>query len=133
MTYIAIGVLFLMAVLFIYPVLKKLKFVLFTALAFVAAGSISVYMKLGAPNMPDYPYRVTQNESHEFQRYLVELESFLRKHPKDSKAWEMKGRALRNMGQYEKAYVAFTKAIKFGTETAELKQACEECLKAIQT
>ena len=131
MIYIAIVLLFIMAVFFIYPILKKLKFLLFAAMAFLAAGSLSLYLKLGAPNMPDYPFVENQNDSQEFQRYLIELERFLRAHPKDAKTWEMKGRALRNIGQFEKAYVAFKKAIEFGQETSELKEACEDCLKLI--
>ncbi len=102
------------------PVLAAIVFVV------IAAGSVSSYLWLGAPGMPDEPYSARTAEvadSHgeaALRQAADTLAAKLKQNPSDAPGWLLYGRSLAMMSQWDKAEDAYRHAIDLGQTGPEV-------------
>ena len=96
------------------PVLAGLVFV------FVVGGSLSGYLWLGAPGIPDEPFAARQGKLAKAQapssleRATGALAAKLKQNPSDADGWVLYGHSLAMLRQWDQAEAAYRKAIALG-------------------
>jgi cytochrome c-type biogenesis protein CcmH len=85
----------------------------------VPAGAVTLYLRLGAPQLPDEPFAerqiaVEQAEARtrEMERLTAQLAQRLEENPDDPRGWVLLGRSYRSMNRFADAARAFEKAMK---------------------
>jgi len=104
------------------PVLACVLFVL------VAAGSVGVYLRLGAPGVPDEPFSSRQAEIAAMegkQRLGMEaateqLAAKLKADPSDPQAWLLYARALATLTRWDQAEDAYRHAMNLGAKGPDI-------------
>ncbi len=96
------------------PVLAGLVFVI------VAAGSVSGYLWLGQPGLPDEPFSgrkaelAQQGNAGSLQQATAALAEKLKQNPSDASGWLLYGRSLAMLSEWDQAEAAFRRAIDLG-------------------
>jgi cytochrome c-type biogenesis protein CcmH len=104
------------------PVLACVLFVL------VAAGAVGVYLRLGAPGVPDEPFSSRQAEIAAMaakQRLGMEaateqLAAKLKADPSDPQAWLLYARALATLSRWDQAEDAYRHAMNLGAKVPDI-------------
>jgi cytochrome c-type biogenesis protein CcmH len=102
------------------PVLAMIVFVI------VVAGSVSSYLWLGAPNLPDEPFSARKDEaaqqsSPSTQELATEaLAAKLKQNPSDAATWLLYGRNLSQLREWDKAENAYQHAIALGLTSPDI-------------
>jgi cytochrome c-type biogenesis protein CcmH len=102
------------------PVLAVIVFVV------IATGSVSSYLWLGAPGLPDEPFsgrkaEVAQEHSRSpLQQVAATLAARLKQNPSDASGWLLYGRTLAMLSQWNGAEDAFRHAIDLGQTGADV-------------
>jgi cytochrome c-type biogenesis protein CcmH len=92
----------------------------------VAAGSLSSYLWLGAPGVPDEPYSARKAEiadSHSqasLQQATATLAAKLKQNPSDAAGWLLYGRSLVMLNEWDQAEDAYRHAIDLGQTSPEI-------------
>jgi cytochrome c-type biogenesis protein CcmH/NrfG len=84
-----------------YSVLKRF---LITGLCSITV--ILIYFKYGNPDLKDYPNALLKKNHYVYSKLAQEqrkLQNYLRKHPKDCKAWNLLAESYRIQGQHSVA------------------------------
>lgn len=96
------------------PVLAAIVFLI------IAAGSVSSYLWLGAPGVPDEPFAARKAELAEnsgqssLRQAVAELAAKLKKNPSDAQGWLLYGRSLAMLNQWDQAEDAYRHAMDLG-------------------
>ncbi len=96
------------------PVVAAIVFVV------IAAGSVSGYLWLGAPGIPDEPYSAQtaamagDTGESSLQQAADTLAAKLKQNPSDASGWLLYGRSLATLRQWDKAENAYRHAIDLG-------------------
>ena len=96
------------------PALAAIVFII------VASGSLSFYLWLGAPEVPDEPYAsraaelAAANRPTSLQQAIDALADRLKQNPSDGQGWQLYGRSLAMLRQWDKAEDAYRRAIALG-------------------
>ena len=96
------------------PVLAAMVFLV------IAAGSVSSYLWLGAPGLPDEPYAARRDElaannsQASLQQATAALAAKLKQDPSNAQGWLLYGRSLAMLSDWDKAEDAFRHAIELG-------------------
>ncbi len=93
------------------PVLATIVF------AVIAAGSVSSYLWLGAPGLPDSPYSARQAvtaSQNPLEKTTEALAATLKQNPSDAAGWLLYGRNLAMLSQWDQAEDAYRHAIALG-------------------
>lgn len=93
------------------PVLATVVF------AIIAAGSVSSYLWLGAPGLPDSPYSARQAvtaSQNPLEKATEALAATLKQNPSDAAGWLLYGRNLAMLSQWDQAEDAYRHAIALG-------------------
>ncbi|HEY0184557.1 MAG TPA: c-type cytochrome biogenesis protein CcmI [Rhodopila sp.] len=102
------------------PVLAAVVFVV------IAVGSVSLYVSLGAPGLPDEPFAgreaelASSNRPSSLQQAADTLSAKLRQNPADAQGWLLYGRTLGMLGQWDRAEDAYRHAIDLGQTTPDV-------------
>jgi cytochrome c-type biogenesis protein CcmH len=102
------------------PALAAIVFVV------IAAGSVSSYLWLGAPGLPDEPFSARKaelardNAPSSLQRATETLAAKLKQNPADGQGWLLYGRSLAMLSQWDKAEDAYHHAMDLGQTSAEV-------------
>ncbi len=104
----------------------------------VPAGALGLYLYLGSPQEPGYPYaarlaerdQVAQHDDEEFTAIVARLAERLEREPNDLEGWILLARSYNASGQYREAADAYRKAIGLAGEAPELLGAYAESLTA---
>jgi cytochrome c-type biogenesis protein CcmH len=103
------------------PVLAAIVFVV------IAAGSVSSYLWLGAPGLPDEPFAARKDELAQEHGGAVSLEQAanslaakLRQNPSDANGWALYGRTLAMLNQWDEAESAYRHAINLGQTSPDV-------------
>jgi cytochrome c-type biogenesis protein CcmH len=102
------------------PVLAGIVFVV------VAGGSLSSYLWLGAPGVPDEPFSARkaelaqQNGPSRLEEAAASLAARLKQNPTDPEGWALYGRTLAMMRQWDQAEDAYHHAIDLGLVTPDV-------------
>jgi cytochrome c-type biogenesis protein CcmH len=102
------------------PVLAAVVFIV------IAAGSLSSYLWLGAPGVPDEPYsarKVEVADSHSqgaLQQAADSLAAKLKENPSDAAGWVLYGRSLAMLSQWDQAEDAYRHAIDLGQTNPDI-------------
>jgi cytochrome c-type biogenesis protein CcmH len=102
------------------PVLAAVVFIV------IAAGSLSSYLWLGAPGVPDEPYSARKAEiadSHSqtsLQQAADTLAAKLKQNPSDATGWLLYGRSLVMLNEWDQAEDAYRHAIDLGQTSPEI-------------
>jgi cytochrome c-type biogenesis protein CcmH len=96
------------------PVLALIVFVV------IAAGSISSYLWLGAPSLPDEPFSARQaelareNGPSSMQQATAALAAKLKQNPSDAAGWLLYARSLSELREWDQAEDAYRHAMDLG-------------------
>jgi cytochrome c-type biogenesis protein CcmH len=102
------------------PVLAVVVFVI------IAAGSVSSYLWLGAPGLPDEPFSARKaelaqdNGPSSLQRATSAMAAKLRQNPSDPQGWLLYGRSLAMLSQWDRAEDAYHHAIDLGLTSPDV-------------
>ena len=99
------------------PVLAAIVFV------FVAAGSISGYLRLGAPNLPDAPFAARPAvvaQDNKLEKATETLAARLKQDPANAADWVRYGRNLAMLSQWDQAEDAYRHAIALGQTNPDI-------------
>ncbi|MDB5403454.1 MAG: c-type cytochrome biosis protein CcmI, partial [Rhodopila sp.] len=102
------------------PVLAVIVFVV------IAAGSVSSYLWLGAPGLPDEPFRgrkaevAQEHNRSSLQRAADTLGAKLKQSPSDASGWLLYGRTLAMLSEWNGAEDAFRHAIDLGQTSPDV-------------
>ena len=102
------------------PVLAGLVFV------FIAAGSVSCYLWLGAPFLPDAPYSARQAEvapaqgTSSLEKTTETLAAKLKQDPSDAAGWLLYGHNLAMLREWDQAEDAYRHAIALGQTNPDI-------------
>ena len=102
------------------PVLAAIVFIV------IAAGSVSSYLWLGAPGVPDEPFASRQaetadaNGSASLRQATDTLAAKLKQNPSDASGWLLYGRSLAMLGQWDQAEDAYRHAIDLGQTSPDV-------------
>jgi cytochrome c-type biogenesis protein CcmH len=92
----------------------------------IASGSVSCYLWLGAPGLPDTPFSAKQAEratdpgQTELQRATVALAAKLKQNPSDAAGWLLYGRTLVTLNQWDQAEDAYRHAMDLGQNSPDI-------------
>ncbi len=94
----------------------------------IAAGSVGVYLRLGAPGVPDEPFASRQAEmaAAEGQQHLSmerateQLAAKLKANPSDPQAWLLYARGLTSLNRWGQAEDAYRRAMALGANSPEI-------------
>lgn len=94
----------------------------------VAAGSVGLYLRLGAPGVPDEPFASRQAEmaATEGQQHLSmarateQLAAKLKADPSDPQAWLLYARGLASLSRWSQAEDAYRHAMTLGANSPEI-------------
>jgi cytochrome c-type biogenesis protein CcmH len=96
------------------PVLAAIVFLI------IAAGSVSGYLWLGAPGLPDEPYSArtaelaANNSQSSLRQAAAALAAKLKQNPSNAQGWLLYGRSLAMLNQWNQAEDAYHHAIDLG-------------------
>ena len=102
------------------PVLAAVVFLV------VAAGSVSSYLWLGSPGVPDEPYSsrgaelAADNSQSSLRGAVAALATQLKQHPGNAQGWLLYGRSLAMLNQWDQAEEAYRHAIDLGQTGPEV-------------
>ncbi len=102
------------------PVLAAVVFVV------IAAGSLTSYLLLGAPGLPDEPFSARGTEvAHgdgpsSLQQATTALAAKLKQDPSDAAGWLLYGRSLAMLSEWDQAEAAYRHAIDLGQASPEV-------------
>jgi cytochrome c-type biogenesis protein CcmH len=96
----------------------------------VVGGSVGLYLRMGAPAMPDMPFasRTIDTRTEQIAQALVRLKQAAEAEPKNAQAWLNYGRALGELSQWSLAADALKHAIDLGQDNADIMAAYGELL-----
>jgi cytochrome c-type biogenesis protein CcmH len=92
----------------------------------VAAGSVSSYLWLGAPGLPDAPSSAHKAEIAQepgrspLQQVTAALAARLKQNPSDAKGWLLYGRSLAMLSNWDQAAVAYRHAMDLGQTSPDV-------------
>jgi cytochrome c-type biogenesis protein CcmH len=93
----------------------------------VGLGSVGFYLWLGAPGIPDEPFKsrpaaaqAETNERANLQEAAAKLEAKLRQNPSDPQGWLLYARSLTLLNQWDRAEDAYRHAIELGDTSADV-------------
>jgi cytochrome c-type biogenesis protein CcmH len=96
------------------PLLAVIVFVV------IAAGSVTTYLRLGAPNLPDEPFSARKAEVAQtngpspLEKATQDLAAKLKQNPSDAAGWLLYGHNLALLSQWDQAEDAYRHAIDLG-------------------
>ena len=102
------------------PVLAAVVFLV------IAAGSVSSYLWLGSPGVPDEPYSsrgaelAADNSQSSLRGAVAALATQLKQHPGNAQGWLLYGRSLAMLNQWDQAEEAYRHAIDLGQTSSEV-------------
>ena len=102
------------------PVLAAIVFVV------IAAGSLSSYLWLGAPGVPDEPFSsrkaeiAAANSPSSLQQATDALAAKLKQNPSDAAGWLLYGRSLAMLREWDRAEDAYRHAIDLGQTSPDV-------------
>lgn len=100
------------------PVLAAIVFVV------IAAGSVSSYVWLGAPGLPDEPFSARSESQDNGQASLQQsadtLAEKLKETPSDASGWLLYARSLSMLGQWDQAEAAYRRGMDLGQTSPEV-------------
>ncbi len=96
----------------------------------VAGGSVGLYLRIGAPAMPDMPFasRTIDTRTEQIAQALVRLKQAAEADPKNAQGWLNYGRALAELNQWSLAADALKHAVDLGQDGADVMAAYGELL-----
>lgn len=103
----------------------------------IGGGAASLYLRLGAPSLPDLPYAVRQTagasvaaaDNHlDMSEAAGRLAERLADNPNDAQGWLLYGRTEAMLSHWDKAADAFHRAIALGQTSAEVQGGYGEML-----
>jgi cytochrome c-type biogenesis protein CcmH len=92
----------------------------------VGLGSVGLYLRLGAPELPDVPFasrpatEVAGSDAAGLQQAADQLAEKLKQNPSDQQGWLLYGRSLAMLSQWDKAEDAYHHAIDLGANSPEV-------------
>ena len=103
------------------PILAAIVFVV------IAAGSVSSYLWLGAPGLPDEPFTARKDEvaqehggATSLEQAANSLAAKLKQNPSDAQGWALYGRTLAMLSQWDAAESAYRHAIDLGQTSPDV-------------
>jgi cytochrome c-type biogenesis protein CcmH len=92
----------------------------------IAAGSVSGYVWLGAPTLPDIPFAAGKAQTAQdhspasLQKATADLAAKLRQNPSDAAGWLLYGRSLVMLSQWDQAEDAYRHAMDLGENSPDI-------------
>jgi len=118
---------------------RSLGWTMIAAIALaVPAGIFSVYMMLGAPDLPDNPLAGRADEVKrageigDMMQMAENLSARLEENPKDVEGWLMLGRTYRTMGHMKESTEAFSRAYALNPEIPVIATSYGEALVIVE-
>jgi cytochrome c-type biogenesis protein CcmH len=111
---------------------REMAIIAFALLAvFLLGGAASLYLAVGAPDLPDQPLDARLDAPVEQQSIgiqLVNIERRLRENPNDAQGWTMIAPVYFKLGQFDKAADAWRRAILLGNGSEDALVGLAEAL-----
>jgi len=85
----------------------------------IAGGSLGLYLRLGAPSVPDMPFASSKIEAPAGGQTLTALKQRTEAEPSNPEAWLRYGRAAADTDQWAESATAFERAIRLGHSDPE--------------
>lgn len=98
---------------------RRRKFAAIVLLFGLPALSVAIYLRIGAPGLPDQPLvaRMSAPQNLDVASALERIEAHLRKNPNDGKGFEVLAPVYLRIGRYEDAAHAYARTVELLGET----------------
>ncbi|GAA3855187.1 c-type cytochrome biogenesis protein CcmI [[Pseudomonas] carboxydohydrogena] len=97
---------------------RAVSIVALAGLPLLAAG---LYLQIGSPWLPDFPFAARQQvkpQDASIERLIARVQEILEKNPKDGRGWSVLAPVLLKLGRVDEAVPAFRNALAYNPETA---------------
>ena len=97
---------------------RAVSIVALAGLPLLAAG---LYLQIGSPWLPDFPFAARQQmkpQDASIERLIARVQEILEKNPKDGRGWSVLAPVLLKLGRVDEAVPAFRNALAYNAETA---------------
>jgi len=101
------------------------------ALVALPLGTVTLYLTLGSPWLPDQPLAtrlVAARESESIERLIAQVEAHLERNPEDGRGWEVIAPVYLRLGRFQDAVTARRNGLRLNGETPERHAAFGEAL-----
>jgi cytochrome c-type biogenesis protein CcmH len=115
------------------PNVRSRRTVAVVALVGVPVLAVALYLPLGSPRLPDFPFSArvqTASPSQPLENLVAQVEAHLEKNPTDGRGWTVLAPVLEKVGRFDDAVKAYRNSISYDGETAERRADLGEAMSA---